>query len=220
MDELDISKIAFDLKDLDAPQHVAPTKKSKKQDDDQPMKHVAVIKRNTRNIYRRAFSETQLLDVLNLDMKDGEAYHCISGGDVDSLSYLKVVLRQQQLDYCLFSTWCMAMDDILQLKSWLDAGKIKHLDAYVGEIFPNSYTREWQELRPVIKNHGGRIVVFRNHSKVYAGYGPKFAFAIESSANINTNPRAENTCITIGRDIYEFYKSYYDEIISFVKEDR
>lgn len=38
------------------------------------------------NIYRRAFSETQLLDVLGFNFKEGESYHCITAGDVDSLA--------------------------------------------------------------------------------------------------------------------------------------
>lgn len=45
--------------------------------------------------------------------------------------------------------------------------------------------------------------------------GKKFAFGIETSANINTNPRTENGCLTIGKEIYEFYKEYFDKIISF-----
>ncbi len=171
--------------------------------------------RDEKNIYRKAYSETQLLDAVGFDFKDGQSYHCITAGDVDSLSFLKVVLRQQNLEYCLFSTWCMAMDDIMQFDEWLKGGKIKKLDAYVGEIFPGSYTVEYRALKEVIKQCGGRVAVFRNHAKIYAGYGDKFYFGIETSANINTNPRTENGCITIGRDIYEFYKGYFDGIISF-----
>ena len=182
-------------------------------------KRSTCLKRKDKAIYRRAFSETQLLDLVGFDFNDGESYHIITGGDIDSLSFLKVVLRQQDLDYCLFSTWCMASEDIYQMRDWLEAGKIKRLDAYVGEIFPNSYNLEWRLLVPIIKKHGGRVAVFRNHAKIYAGYGPKFAFGIQSSANINTNPRTENGCITIGRDIYEFYREYFDGIISFVKDE-
>lgn len=171
-----------------------------------------------KNIYRKAFSETQLLDVLGFDFKEGESYHCITAGDVDSLSYLKCVLRQQDLDYCLFSTWCMAADDIMQFEEWLEEGKIKKMDAYVGEIFPGTYKMEWKKLKEVFQKYQcGRIAVFKNHAKIYAGYGDKFAFGIETSANINTNPRAENGCITIGKEIYEFYKDYFDKIISFEK---
>lgn len=178
------------------------------------------IVRNQTNLYRRAYSETQLMDAVGYNFLDGESYHCITGGDVDSLSYLKVVIRQQPLDYCLFSTWCMAGDDILQFEEWLEDGKIKHLDAYVGEIFPSSYKFEWMKLRQMQERYGGRLVVFRNHCKIYAGYGPKFAFGIETSANINTNPRTENGCITIGREIFDFYYQFFKGIKSIIKDDR
>ena len=62
------------------------------------------------------------------------------------------------------------------------------------------------------------MAVFRNHAKIYAGTGPLFAFAIESSANINTNPRAEQTCTTIGQDVFDFYKTYYDGITSYNRD--
>jgi len=111
----------------------------------------------------------------------------------------------------------MASDDIMQIEEWIKNGKIKKLDAYLGEIFPSSYPFEWKKLNELFnKNDLGRIAVFRNHSKIYAGYGEKFYFGVQTSANINTNPRAENGCITIGKDIFEFYKNYFDKIISIV----
>ncbi len=173
---------------------------------------------STKYLYRRAFSEMSLLDACGeFEFQEGHAYHFITGGDVDSLSYLKAILRQQPLTYCLFSTWCMAAEDILQFEEWLQAGRIEHLDAYVSEIFPNSYRIEYRMLKDVFARNrgGGRIAVFRNHSKIYAGIGPKFAFAVESSANINTNPRTENGCITIDRGIYDFYREFFDGIKSF-----
>jgi len=174
------------------------------------------LKRTDANIYRKAYSETQLLDALGFEFKNGESYHCITAGDVDSLSYLKCVLRQQNLSYCLLSTWCMAGDDILQIEEWLEQGKIKKFDAYLGEVFPGSYKMEYKKIKEVFEKYNcGRIAIFRNHSKIYAGVGDKFAFGIETSANINTNPRTENGCLTIGNDIFNFYKDYFDKIISF-----
>jgi hypothetical protein len=173
-----------------------------KQNEDLPKfqnaERLHTLKRKTSNIYRRAFSELNLLENLEKDMQEGYSYHCISGGDVDSLSYLKHIIKQQNLDYCLFSTWCMADDDILQFEEWINAGKIKRLDAYCGEIFPGSYRKQWLALKETVAKCGGRVAIFKNHSKIYAGIGEKFSFGIESSANINTNPRTENACITIG----------------------
>lgn len=183
--------------------------------EDKRTRRATVLKRNTNNIYRRAFSETQLLDIVDLNFQDGEGYHFITGGDVDALSYLKLVLRQQDLNYCLFSTWCMASEDIYQFRDWIELGKIKKLDAYVGEIFPGSYKLEYKLLKKIVEGNGGRVAVFKNHSKIFAGTGGRFSFGIETSANINTNPRTENACITIDDGIYHFYKTYFDAIISF-----
>jgi hypothetical protein len=184
-------------------------------------KRSSVLKRHSRNTYRRAFSETQLLDLVegeDFAAEQGASYHFLTGGDVDGLSYLKIILRQQSLDYCLFSTWCMAAEDIYQIRDWLEAGRIKKLDAYVGEIFPNTYRLEYALLKTVVTEDVGRIAVFRNHAKIFAGVGQKFAFGIQTSANINTNPRVENGCITIGDDIYKFYKDFFDGIVTIVKE--
>lgn len=162
-----------------------------------------------------------LLDLLGtFDFKEGTSYHFITAGDVDSLSYLKAMVRAQNLDHVLLSTWCMAAEDIFQLQEWVKNGNIRKLDMYVGEIFPSTYRVEFEMLREMYANDGamaggGRMAVFRNHSKIFAGIGEKFAFGIETSANVNTNPRTENGCITISNEIYEFYKEYFDGINSF-----
>ena len=177
----------------------------------------ACVTHSERYLYRRAYSETSLLDAMDIEeLRQGDCWHFITAGDVDSLSYLKVMLRHQNINHLLVSTWCMAAEDILQFDEWIEQGKIKKIDFYVGEIFPNSYRVEYRMLNELIEKHKcGRIAVFRNHSKVYAGEGEKYKFAIETSANINTNPRTEQGVMTINDDIYHFYKDYFDKIKSF-----
>lgn len=180
------------------------------------------IELSTRYEYRRAFSEVKMLEAMQyVKLQKGVSYNFITAGDVDSLSYLKIVLNQHTLDYVLASTWCMSAEDVLQLTQWVEEGAIKKLDLYVGEIFPNSYRIEWGMVKKFYKEHPevGRVAVFKNHSKIYAGYNESedFYFGIQTSANINTNPRTEQGCITIDRGLFEFYKEYFDGIKSFIK---
>ena len=182
--------------------------------------HSSCIKLEDKFLYRRAFSELSLLEILDAEkFEDGENYHFMTGGDIDSLSYLKVILNKQDLDYCLLSTWCMSLDDILQIRQWAEQGRIKKLDCYVGEIFPGSYKREHEQLKQIVDEFKlGRVCVFKNHSKVFAGVGDRFSFGINSSANINTNPRTENGSIIIGDDIFNFYKDFFDDVHSFTDD--
>lgn len=168
-------------------------------------------------VYRRAFSECQLLESFSepsFSFKPGYSYNFITGGDVDQLTYLKAILLQQPLHYLLASTWCMAAADILQFREWVEGGKIEHLDFYVGEIFGQSYAVELNMLQALYDDYPelGRIAIFRNHSKCFAGYGDKWPFVVQSSANINTNPRTEQACISLDQGLFEFYKEFYDGI--------
>jgi len=164
-------------------------------------------------LYRRAFSELHIINETP-EPRDGDCVFFLTGGDVDSLTYLKFILRFQPITYCLASTWCMAIHDIRFIEEMLNTKQIKSLDFYVGEIFRGSYSAEYAELKRVITPDIGRICIARNHAKVYAGFGDKFHFVIHTSANINTNPRMENAVIAYSKELFEFHKAFFDKIIS------
>ncbi len=169
------------------------------------------------NLYRRAFNELQLMDIMPKEINQGETIHIISGGDVNSFSYLKWMLRKQDLEYLVISTWCMAMQDAEEIVKFVNNGQIKDLDIYVGEIFNSRYLDVYTYLNTYLNK--GRIATFKNHSKVYAGFGEQ-PFAITSSANVNTNPRTEQTNIFMDSEAATFYKEYYDGIVSFTEQDQ
>ena len=175
-------------------------------------------KLKNRHFCRRLLSEHQLESVVEWDFEDGASYHFLSQGDIDSFSFLKFILRQQSLEYLISSTWCMAEQDVLEFENYYNLGRIQKLDFYVGEIFPGTYCIEYSKLSKLVNRCGGRIAVFRNHSKVFVGFGSRFDFVIEGSANINTNPRCENTCITLDSNLANFYKDFYDGIVSFQRD--
>ena len=166
---------------------------------------------------KRYSSERQIEETCGFEIAEGESLHVISQGDIDSLTFLRWIIRQQKLDYCLISSWCIGADDCDETLGWIRSGRIKRCDIYVGEIFKGTYRLIYDRLCSEFHElQCGRICLFRNHSKVMAGTGD-WPFVIESSANINTNPRAENTIITRERNLYEFYKKFFDGIISFEK---
>lgn len=101
----------------------------------------------------------------------------------------------------------MAETDVARLSELHAGGRIGRLDCYVGEVFPTSRIAEWYGLSKLCPATGGRLVVSRNHAKVMAGLhtASGFAVVIESSANVNTNPRAEQTTLTVDRRLYDFY---------------
>ena len=166
---------------------------------------------------RRASSEAVLLGLLPDYVEDGDSWHVISGGNIDSLSFAKHLLRHERFDYMLLSTGCMALDDVHQLTQWLDTGTLKFLDCYVSEIFPSQYAPAYNALCDSVRRHSGRVATFRNHSKVmlFGNTAAQRHLVIESSANINTNPRTEQNCITADTGLFHFYRDFFNGIDSY-----
>ena len=141
--------------------------------------------------YRKAYSESTLNEMFKYEeIEKGATYHCISNGDIDSLSYLRFMLRKQKAEKLVLSTWCMSVFDIREIESWIEDGTLKTADLYVGEISPKTYQREYFLLKRLQDEGKLTVKVFRNHSKIMAVKGCEYDFVIESSANVNTKPKS------------------------------
>lgn len=171
-----------------------------------------------RHLTRKAASEKALEQALDWHFENGDCYHCFSFGDVDSMTYFKHVLKQQRVEYLALSTWCMAGEDVKDLAEWHRRGMVGRVDFFVGEIFKGSYPEVYDMVKDFIAECGGRLVVFRNHSKVMAIKGERFDCLIESSANVNTNPRSENTVLTVDTPLVDSYVKLFSQIIPFNKD--
>lgn len=175
------------------------------------------VRRQARRHTRRAKAQAHLAEILPARFEEGDSWHVISHGDIDALSYLIHALDGvDYFDHVLLSSWCMSKDDLIQIESWLDAGRIDRLDLYMGEIFPSQYGDEYELALRLQKDYGLRLVIARNHSKITLASNTreKYYLAIESSANINTNPRIEQTAIHADQALYDFYLEFFSGIRS------
>lgn len=181
---------------------------------EQEKKAVAIARRKNKTIMRRANSEAHLAEILP-PVEMGHSYHIISRGDIDAMTYLVHILKQTgPIQTLTLSTWCMAMPDVEEIEIAIKAGMIGHAHLCVGEIFPNQYTDEYEKLREIETTGKIRVTVARNHSKVMLGAAPAAGiwFVIESSSNVNTNTRIEQTAIHMDKDLHDFYAEFFDEL--------
>lgn len=178
------------------------------------------VRRASRIQTRRAKAEAHLADILPARFEAGESWHVMSHGDIDSLSYVRHALNGvTHFDHVLMSTWCIAKADLDEIASWLDAGRIDQFDLYAGEIFPNQYGDEYEQMIRMRDTYGCRIVIAKNHSKVTLceNTAEGYRLAIESSANVNTNPRIEQTAIHCSDELHGFYLDFFSGLRSIDK---
>lgn len=177
-------------------------------------------RRHSRHEMRRAKAEAQLADILPARFEDGTSWHVISHGDIDALSYLRYALAGvSHFDFVLLSTWCIAAEDMTELQGWIDSGRIDQLTLAVGEIFPSQYGDEYELACRMVDTYGVRLIVARNHSKVILAENTAEAYSLvmESSANVNTNPRIEQTAIHRSAELLAFYRDFFHGLRSIDK---
>lgn len=139
----------------------------------------------------------------------------MSRGDVDLSSYLKLILKQQNVPELIVSSWRADLSDFEMLKKWKQAGRIGKVDVFLGRLYAYGSERRYNitTFREMVKDFPDITVkVFRNHSKIIAGKGEKYNFVVQSSANMNTNVNAENCCIIIDKDCFDFYRKFFSDI--------
>lgn len=176
-----------------------------------------------RHHMRRANAEATLKEILPAVIEPGDSWHVASRGDIDSLSYLRHVLSGvSHLDHVLMSTWCIAKNDLVEIATWLDTGKIEQFDLYAGEIFPGSYGDEYEMMLKMCDLYGCRIVIAKNHSKITlcCNTEKNYKLTIESSANVNTNPRIEQSTIHNNPELHAFYLEFFSGIKSIDKSSK
>lgn len=167
------------------------------------------IKRKNRHLTRRAKSEEVLRSVLPDYVDTGDSYHVMSSGDVDSMSFMTFYMVNYTFDDVLISTWVIADSDIDNLIDLMKNGRIKKLKLCLGEIYPGTYPDEYSRLLKMRDEFNFQMVVARNHSKIMLMKNSDMDLVIESSANVNTNPRMEQTAIHNDKGLYDFYNEFF-----------
>lgn len=149
-------------------------------------------------------------------LEPGHSYHIISAGDVDAVSFLTMLIeRHGPFDEFYGSTWTMSRQDCELLDKYITDGLIKRITFFTGEYFAKRETSVYATLLQVIEKHGGRMRMFKNHCKLLLVQNTekKFWAVAEGSANFTTNPRTEQTTVTPSRELYEFYKAWFEELL-------
>lgn len=184
--------------------------------------HARAHKSRGRQMVRRAKSEANLAEILPERFEEGDVWDVLSHGDVDALSYLAHAIKATHFDYVAISTWCIARADIEQLAAWLDDGRIDHFELYAGEIFPSQYGDEYEQMLQLCRLYGCRLVIAKNHSKITlaCNRAEDYWLSIRSSANVNTNPRIEQTTLSAGRELFEFFRDFLHGLKSIDRASR
>ena len=147
--------------------------------------------------------------------RPGEVLKFISlHGGVASLSFIRWIADREPIEELQASTLRIGPKQYRYLDALARSGRMKkarfvtstmqkELDTTRG---PN-YAREF---RRIAERHGWEMCVANNHSKVILMKTASAWYVLETSSNLNENPKIEQYSFEDNRELYEFYSGFFD----------
>lgn len=175
----------------------------------------AHLRRAQRVQTRRIKNDAELARLLPTTIGTGDSWHVLSTGDIDVLSFMRHLLAGVDFfSSVLVTTWRINRDDLEQIAAWLDAGRIETFDLIIDQRFGRLAPDEYQLAQTMAADYGGSVTCCLNHSKVTLCAAPQAEqwLVIESSANVNTNHRLEQTAVHNSRPLFDFYLRAFDRV--------
>lgn len=164
---------------------------------------------------RRVHNAEKLTALLPVTINIGDTWHVLSSGDIDVLSFTRHLLAGAGwFDELFTTTWRINLEDIQQVREWMDAGLVAEWHLLIDQRFQRLAPDNYQAAKAVTDTYGGSVCMALNHSKVTMASNAQHDtwLVLESSANINTNNRLEQTTITNDKTLHTFYSRAFHGI--------
>lgn len=145
----------------------------------------------------------------------GESLHIVSNGSFDYWCFVPVSLRLlgRAAEEFYGSTWTMNRDNVGELLTLFDKGKIKRAAVLTGTYFKRRESAVANTLIEGLRARGQRYVAFQNHAKVMLLAAPPDYLVMEGSANFTANPRLEQTVYSNDRALFDFHREWMESML-------
>lgn len=146
---------------------------------------------------------------------ENESIHIISNGSFDYFTLVPICieLMGNSCNNFYFSTWTLNNSNSEAILKLYDDKKVQKINCLVGLYFKKREAAVFNMIYEGLKERGQRIFSNENHSKITLLDNGKDYIVIEGSANFTANPRIEQFTVYNSKQLFDFHKSWMDEII-------
>ena len=145
----------------------------------------------------------------------GECYKMVSvAGGFSSLGIIKYIADNEGIEEMYASTFRIGEKHIDILDKLGDEGKIKKCTFVVADQqqYVDKEYGYWDKVKAVCKKHKWKIIILNNHSKLILMKTPKNYHVVETSSNLNENPKMEHFNWENDKEVFEFYREIFEEL--------
>lgn len=145
----------------------------------------------------------------------GEALKFISlHGGVASLSFIAWVAKNEPILELSASTLRIGPKQYQYLNALAKSGKLKSARFVTSSMQKEMDTKHGRnyarEFKTIADRNGWDMIVANNHSKIILMRTETEHYVLETSSNLNENPKIEQYSFENSKEVYDFYNHFFD----------
>lgn len=137
---------------------------------------------------------------------DDECLKFISSGGFSSICFTVFISEHAKIKNMHVSSFRVGKKEIQMLHALKKRGRLEYASFILCSFAKDESGGAFQILDKVCREHNWNVMPANNHSKVHLYDTSKGKFVLETSSNLNENPKMEQFSFERDADLYDFYK--------------
>ena len=156
------------------------------------------------NIVRGVREIDGLIDTLP---DDDKCFKFLSFGGFSSASFIGYIANKIKINKLYVSTFRVGKKEIQFLHYLHNEGLLDYAEFVIFSLAKESDTHNYYKtLDDICRKNGWSIKILKNHSKVLLFETKKGKYVLETSSNLNENPKIEQFSFEKDCELFDFYK--------------
>lgn len=149
------------------------------------------------------------------ELPEDEVYKMVSCGNFSSISVVVHVARQTKIRNLYASSFRIGRKQLQAIDALHKNGRIGKCYFAVGTLMKNdSETGKkyhyYDDFETICKKNNWEYATINNHSKILLFDTDDGKYVLETSSNLNENPKIEQLSFEKDDELYEFYRSIFE----------
>lgn len=149
------------------------------------------------------------------ELPEGHVYKFISDGGFSTISFIVLVAEMAKINNLYASSFRIGKKELQVIDALHKKGVIKNCCFAVGTLMKNDSEAikkygYYENFEKVCNDNGFRYCTVNNHSKIILFDTDKGKYVLETSSNLNTNPKIEQFSFEKDEELYNFYQKCFE----------
>lgn len=146
---------------------------------------------------------------------DDEVYKIVTDGGFSSISFVKYIAEHCHVNDFYASSFRIGKKELRIINGLFQSGAIDMCHFAVGTLMANDSEavkryRYYEDFKGLCDANDWEYMVVNNHSKLLLFDTDCGKFVIETSSNLNENPKVEQFSFEKNAELFDFYKTVFD----------